>query len=68
MRDLGFDYDQPSARGYQTAERLPYHCDSGDVVGLLSIRTAKAAACRAPFPRPRSITPSSIAGPTWRRC
>lgn len=42
VRDLGFDYSQPSSRGYQTAERLPYHCDSGDVVGLLSIRTAKA--------------------------
>lgn len=42
VRDLGFDYNQPSARGYQTAERLPYHCDSGDVVGLLSLKTAKS--------------------------
>jgi len=42
VRDLGFDYNQPSARGYQTAERLPYHCDSSDVVGLLSIKTAKS--------------------------
>ncbi len=42
VRDLGFDYNQPSARGYQTAERLPYHCDSGDVVGLLSLKTSKS--------------------------
>lgn len=41
VRDLGFDYSQPSSRGYQTAERLPYHCDAGDVVGLLSIKTSK---------------------------
>ncbi|MEZ5856791.1 MAG: TauD/TfdA family dioxygenase [Hyphomicrobiaceae bacterium] len=42
VRDLGFDYNQPSARGYQTAERLPYHCDSSDVVGLLSLKTPKS--------------------------
>lgn len=42
VRDLGFDYSRPSSRGYQTAERLPYHCDSGDVVGLLSINTSKS--------------------------
>ena len=42
VRDLGFDYTKPSARGYQTAERLPYHCDMGDVVGLLSIRTGRS--------------------------
>lgn len=42
VRDLGFDYNQPSARGYQTSERLPYHCDSGDVVGLLSLKTSKS--------------------------
>jgi Taurine catabolism dioxygenase TauD, TfdA family len=42
VRDLGFDITKPSARGYQTAERLSYHTDSGDVVGLLSLRTAKS--------------------------
>jgi hypothetical protein len=42
VRDLGFDYSKPSARGYQTSERLPYHCDMGDVVGLLSLRTGKS--------------------------
>jgi hypothetical protein len=42
VRDLGFDYTKPSARGYQTSERLPYHCDMGDVVGLLSLRTSRS--------------------------
>lgn len=42
VRDLGFDYDKPSARGYQTAERLPFHADMGDVVGLLSLRTSRS--------------------------
>ncbi len=42
VRDLGFDYDVPSARGYQTNVRLPYHCDSGDIVGLLSVKTSKS--------------------------
>jgi hypothetical protein len=42
VRDLGFDYSKPSARGYQTSERLPYHTDMGDVVGLLSLRTGKS--------------------------
>ena len=42
VRDLGFDITKPSARGYQTAERLSYHTDSSDVVGLLSLRTAKS--------------------------
>src|SRR4029453_10211726 len=38
----GFAATKPSARGYQTAERLSYHTDSSDVVGLLSLRTAKS--------------------------
>jgi len=42
VRDLGFDYAKPSARGYQTSERLPYHTDMGDVVGLLSLRTGQS--------------------------
>lgn len=42
VRDLGFDYGKPSARGYQTSERLPYHTDMGDVVGLLSLRTSQS--------------------------
>ena len=42
VRDLGFEYDVPSARGYQTNIRLPFHCDSSDIVGLLSIKTSKS--------------------------
>ncbi len=42
VRDLGFDFNQPSARGYQTKDRLSYHTDMGDVVGLLSIRTGRS--------------------------
>ncbi len=42
VRDIGVDAQQPSGRGYQTSDRLSYHCDSGDVVGLLSLRTAKS--------------------------
>lgn len=42
VRDLGFDYDVPTARGYQTNVRLPFHCDSSDIVGLLSVKTSKS--------------------------
>lgn len=42
VRDLGFDASKPSGRGYQTSEKLSYHADWGDVVGLLSIRTSKS--------------------------
>lgn len=42
VRDLGFDYNVPTARGYQTTVRLPYHCDSSDIVGLLAIRTSRS--------------------------
>jgi len=42
VADLGFDYSQPTSRGYQTNVRLPYHTDAADVVGLLCVRTAKS--------------------------
>ena len=42
VTDLGFDYSQPTARGYQTNVRLPYHTDGADLVGLLCVRTAKS--------------------------
>jgi len=42
VADLGFDYSQPTARGYQTNVRLPYHTDGSDVVGLLCVRGAKS--------------------------
>lgn len=42
VTDLGFDYSQPTSRGYQTNVRLPYHSDGADLVGLLCVRTAKS--------------------------
>ncbi len=42
VKDIGGDYAKPTHRGYQTAARLPYHCDSSDVVGLLCLQPSKA--------------------------
>jgi len=43
VRDTGGDqYKDPTARGYHTTRRLPFHNDQGDVVGLLCYRTAKS--------------------------
>lgn len=43
VRALGVDWNKNDhARGYQTTSHLPYHCDKGDVVGLLCLQTAKA--------------------------
>ncbi len=42
VKDIGADYARPEHRGYQTAARLPYHCDSSDIVALLCLKPAKA--------------------------
>lgn len=43
VRDTGGDpYKDPTARGYHTAQYLPFHNDQGDVVGLLCFRSARA--------------------------
>ena len=42
VKDIGADYAKPEHRGYQTAARLAYHCDSSDIVGLLCLKPAKA--------------------------
>ena len=42
VKDIGADYARPEHRGYQTAARLAYHCDSSDIVGLLCLKPAKA--------------------------
>jgi hypothetical protein len=50
VQDQGGDqYRDPTARGYHTARRLPFHNDQGDVVGLLCVRTCKSggASCIA---------------------
>lgn len=42
VKDLGgTSFANPANRGYQTHDRLPYHCDSCDVVGLLCLHPAK---------------------------
>jgi hypothetical protein len=42
VRDLGASRLDPKARGYQTREKLPFHNDSTDVVGLMCLATAKS--------------------------
>lgn len=42
VKDLGLDYADPLARGYQTRARLPYHTDYSDLVCLLCLKPAKA--------------------------
>ena len=42
VKNLGLDYNDPMARGYQTAARLPFHTDSSDIVGLLCWRPSKS--------------------------
>ena len=42
VKDIGADYARPEHRGYQTSARLPYHCDSSDIVALLCLKPSKA--------------------------
>ncbi len=43
VRDAGGNqYTDPKARGYHTANRLPFHNDQSDLVGLLCYRRAKS--------------------------
>ncbi|HEV8298548.1 MAG TPA: TauD/TfdA family dioxygenase, partial [Acidimicrobiales bacterium] len=42
VRDEGLDFANPIVRGYQTRQRLDYHSDSSDIVGLLCRRPAKS--------------------------
>ena len=55
VKDQGLDFSNPEVRGYQTAQRLEYHSDSSDVVGLLCVqrdlrvlRLRSAARCTVP--------------------
>jgi hypothetical protein len=40
--DRGLSYTNIQVRGYMTRAELTPHCDSGDTVGLLSVRPAKS--------------------------
>jgi hypothetical protein len=43
VKDLGNkSFDKPTDRGYQTHDKLPFHSDSCDVVGLLCLHHAKS--------------------------
>jgi hypothetical protein len=41
VRDTGADPQDPSVRLYKTRERLGFHTDGADVIGLLCLRTAR---------------------------
>lgn len=41
VKDMGKSYDDPPARGYQTAARMNFHSDQCDYVGLLCLRPAR---------------------------
>lgn len=41
VKDLGKDYDDPMARGYQTAAAMGFHTDPCDFVALFCIKTAR---------------------------
>ncbi|NQV55022.1 MAG: TauD/TfdA family dioxygenase [Rhodospirillales bacterium] len=44
VTDEGRSYDDPSARGYQTAQRMDFHCDllPVDILSLFCLRPAKS--------------------------
>ncbi|MDA0675925.1 MAG: TauD/TfdA family dioxygenase [Proteobacteria bacterium] len=42
VKDLSMDPKNPARRGYQTTERLLYHTDSCDIVGLFCLKKAKS--------------------------
>ncbi|MEU1784825.1 TauD/TfdA family dioxygenase [Streptomyces sparsogenes] len=44
VRDTGRTLADPATRGYQTRERIPFHNDGSDVLGLLCLRTARCGA------------------------
>lgn len=42
VRNMNVDKDSPKGRGYTSNQKLTYHTDSCDVVGLFVLRTARA--------------------------
>lgn len=43
VKAIDGDWDQNfNIRGYQTRVHLPFHCDKGDLVGLMCLQTAKS--------------------------
>jgi hypothetical protein len=42
VRNVGVDVNSPAGRGYKSNQRLSFHTDSADVVGLFVLRVAKS--------------------------
>ncbi|MBT4905556.1 MAG: TauD/TfdA family dioxygenase, partial [Rhodospirillaceae bacterium] len=42
VKDMGKSYEDPMARGYQTAARMNFHSDQCDHVGLLCLQPSKS--------------------------
>ena len=42
VKDMGKNYDDPMARGYQTAAQMNFHSDQCDYVGLLCLQPSKS--------------------------
>jgi hypothetical protein len=42
VRDYGEDSDNPYVRKYRTTDKIAYHCDLADVVGLMCLQTARS--------------------------
>ncbi len=42
VTDRGNDYSVNNVRGYTTSQEIRFHCDSGDVVGLLCVHPSKS--------------------------
>src|SRR5690606_1289099 len=42
VQDLGIDVNSPKGRGYTSNQKLSFHTDSCDVVGLFVLRAAKS--------------------------
>ena len=42
VKDLGMDYDDPAARGYQTQSMMNFHADQCDILGLGCLQPAKS--------------------------
>jgi hypothetical protein len=42
VRNVGVDVNSPQGRGYKSNQRLSFHTDSADVVGLFVLRVAKS--------------------------
>ena len=42
VKDMGKNYDDPMARGYQTAAQMAFHSDQCDYVGLLCLQPSRS--------------------------